>query len=229
MEKANGLSKILYALIACLILAFMTTGCMTTGPKYSGWLDHDYSKLQPDPEYEGAMIWLAPDNVIKNYDKMMFDDVAIHVDPNIADDREKIDPEVINDFTSYFKEALIKEFSKDYEVVDKPGKGVVRIRTALTAVQLTKKDLKAYQYIPVALVLTTASEVAGIRNKLAVFNMEGIAQDSLTGEVLAMVVQRHAHETSIQTAEKMTAQEAYPTLDYWVQKAKKKFDRAHGK
>ncbi len=229
MEKANGLSKILYALVACLILAFMTTGCITTGPKYSGWLDHDYSKLQPDPEYEGAMIWLAPDNVIKNYDKMMFDDVAIHVDPNIADDREKIDPEVINDFTSYFKEALIKEFSKDYEVVDKPGKGVVRIRTALTAVQLTKKDLKAYQYIPVALVLTTASEVAGIRNKLAVFNMAGIAQDSLTGEVLAMVVQRHAHETSIQTAEKMTAQEAYPTLDYWVQKAKKKFDRAHGK
>ncbi len=230
MKKRGVLSnRLIYAIASCLILAFMLTGCTTTKPKYSGWLETDYTKLKEDPEYPGAMFWIATDEVLKKYDKVMFDDVAIHIDPELGEDREKVDPEEINKMTSYFKESLTKEFSKDYEVVDRPGKGVVRMRTAITAVQLTKKELKAYQFVPVALVLTAAGEATGMRNKMAVLNMEAVAMDSLNGETLAMVVQRYASETSVQTAKEMTIEAAKPVMDYWAQKAKKKFDRAHGK
>ena len=230
MKKRGLLSnRMISAIASCLILAFMLTGCTTTKPKYSGWLETGYTKLKEDPDYPGSMIWVTTDNVLKTYDKVMFDEVAIHVDPELGEDREKVDPEVINQMTSYLKESMTKEFSKDYEVVDRPGKGVVRVRIALTAVQLTKKELKAYQFVPVALVLTAATEAVGMRNKMAVLNMEGVAMDSLTGQTIAMVVQRYSAETSVQTATKMTIEDAKPVLDYWVQKMKGKFDRAHGK
>ncbi len=229
MKKRNVSNRIWYAMAACLILAFLSTGCTTTKPKFSGWLETDYTKLKEDPDYPGSMLWITTDEVLKKYDKVMFDDVAIYIDPEIGEDREKVDPEVLNQITSYFKESLTKEFSKDYEVVDQPGKGVVRMRTALTAVQLTKKEMKAYQFVPVALVLTAAAEATGMRNKMAVMNMEAVAMDSLNGETLAMVVQRYAAETSVQTTKEMTIEAAKPVMDFWAKKAKKKFDRAHGK
>ncbi len=229
MKKAIVFNQIGFAVAACFILAVLSTGCTTTKAKYSGWLKTDYNQLKEDPESPGAMLWIATDEILRKYDKVMFDNVAIYVDPEIGEDREKVDPDVINQMTAHFKEALINEFSKDYEVVEKPGKNVARVRTALTAVELNKKDLKAYQFVPVALVLTAASEAAGKRNKLAAVNMEGIAQDSITGQPLAMVVQRYAAETSVQTAQEMTIEDAKPVLEHWAQKAKGKFDRAHGK
>lgn len=229
MKKTKLSNHIWFTVAACLILAFLSTGCTTTKPKYSGWLETDYTKLKEDPDYPGAMFWITTNQNLKQYDKVMFDEVSIHVDPEIREDRQRVDPGEINQMTAYFKETLTKEFSKDYEVVDKPGTGVARVRTALTAVQLDKKDLKAYQFVPVALVLTAATEAAGMRNRLAVINMEGVAMDSLTGETLAMVVQRYAAETSVQTAQEMTLEDAKPIMDYWAKKAKGKFDRAHGK
>ena len=77
--------------------------------------------------------------------------------------------------------------------------------------------------------LTAAAEATGLRNRVALMNMEGVAIDSLTGKTLGMVVQRKALETSVQTPEQLAAKDVYPTLDYWAQKAKAKFDRAHGK
>lgn len=228
MKKRSTLAQICLAVATCLILTFLSTGCTTTKPKYSGWLETDYTKLKEDPESPGAMFWIATDKELAKYDKVMFDNVAIYVEPNITEDREKIDPELINQMTEYFKQTLIKEFRKDYQVVDKPGQGVARVRTALTAVELNKKDLKVYQFVPVALVLTAATEAAGKRNRLAVINMEGVAMDSLTGQTLAMVVQRYAAETSVQTVQEMTLEDTKPVMDHWAQKAKFKFDRAHG-
>lgn len=229
MKKTSGSNKIWYALATCLIMVFLATGCTTTKAKYSGWLETDYTKLKQSPEDPGAMVWLTTDEELGKYDKVMIDDVAIFVDPDLPEERERMNPDVINQMTTHFKQILTKEFSKDYEVVDKPGKGVVRMRTALTAVELNKKDLKVYQFVPVALVLTAATEAAGKRNRLAVVNMEGIVQDSLTGKTLGMVVQQYASETSVQTAQEMTVKDALPVLEHWAQKAKKKFDRAHGK
>lgn len=228
MKKRSVSNRIWSAMAACLILAFLSTGCTTTKPTYSGWLETDYTKLKEDPNTKGAMMWID-EKGLGTYDKVMFDEVAIFVSPEIGEDREMVDPEVINQVTAYFKETLTKEFSKDYEVVDKPGTGVLRCRTAITAVELNKKDLKAYQFVPVALVLTAATEAAGMRSRLAVLNMEGVAVDSLTGDTIAMVVQRYAAETTVQTTKGMTVEAAKPVLDFWAQRAKKHFDQAHGK
>jgi len=230
MKKRDVLSnRVVYAIASSLILAFMLTGCTTAGPTYSGWLKTDYAKLTEDPEHEGSMTWIESNEVIKNYNKVMIDPVVVYIDPDIGEVDQRADQEVIKKITAYMRDTLVKEFSKGYEVVDEPGKNVVRIRMAITSVLLTDKELTALNYIPVALVLTAAGEATGIRDNLAVINMEGEVLDSLTGRRIALVVQRKALETGVQSTEELKAKDVYPTLDYWAKKAKKKFDRAHGK
>lgn len=230
MKNRSVLSnRMVYTIASCLILAFLFTGCTTTKPKFSGWMETDYTKLKEDPDFEGSMVWIESEGALGKYNKVMVDNVAIYIDPAIEDNREYVDTEVIKRITEYFKASLIKELSKGYTVVSEPGKDVLRLRTAITAVELNKKDLKARNFIPVALVLTAAAEATGLRDRVALINMEGVAIDSLTGKTLAMVVQRKALETSVQTAEQLTAKDVYPTLDYWAKKTKAKFDRIHSK
>lgn len=217
------------AMIVLVVVAFLFAGgCTTsTGKNYSGFLI-DYSKLQPDPEFEGIMISLDSNETLKNYDQFIVDPVSFYLSPEIKAEAKDLDPELIHKVTTYFRSALISELKETYAVVEKPGKGVVRLRIAITGVEVKRKDLKLYNLIPVSLVLTTIGEATGIRNSLAVMNMEGEALDSLTGRRVGLVVQEKAHEVSVKNQADLKAQEIFPLLDYWALKFKRKIDQIQG-
>lgn len=191
----------------------------------------DYSQLQQDKEYENAMVRIASDGVMKKYTKFIVDPASFPLSQNIeiAEDIDKIDPATVNEVTLYFQAALINAIKENYEVVEKPGPDVAKIRTAKTGANVARKNMTPLNFIPVALVLTAAGEASGLRNMLTVINMEGEVSDSLTGRRVAAVVQRGAHEVSVQKPEDLKGKDAYPTLDFWAEKVKKRLDGIHGK
>lgn len=78
-----------------------------------------------------------------------------------------------------------------------------------------------YNYIPISLLLTAAGEVTGIRDSVALMNMEAELLDNLTGNRMAAVVQKYSHETPVKNPQDLKVENVYPILDFWAKKVKK--------
>lgn len=209
-------------LMACVMLLslMISAGCTSSKPSYSGFLN-DYSKLQPDPmEKEGAMFWINPDVSLKTYKKFIIEPISFRFSPELEDQAKNVDEAVLNDISKYFKDAIANSLAPEYSIVDESGHDVARLRIALTSVNVSRKDLKLYQYIPVALVLTGVGEATGMRDSLGILTMEGEALDSISGKRVAAVVQKKANEVDVKKQDDLTAADVYPTLDYWAKKMK---------
>jgi len=110
--------------------------------------------------------------------------------------------------------------------VDQQGPGVARLEVAITAVGAENAPLKAYQYIPVALVVQGVKTVSGTRTQDAEISTEMEVLDSQTGTRLAAVVKsgQGTKVTKIkQGSEKgkhiVTLDDVKPLLDSWAEAA----------
>lgn len=208
-----------------LTAAFAAVGCGSKNLKYSGFLD-SYDKMAPDEMDKGDMFWQDPDVSIKSYTKFMIDPISFHMSPELQETSGELDAELANKMAAYFKETITKTLAPEYEVVENVGPDVGRLRIALTGVTVERKSLKAYQFIPVALVVTGAMEATGIRDRVTVLGMEGELLDSTTGKVLGAVVQQSGTASTAKNMEEVSERDVYPTLDHWAQKLKKRLVNA---
>ena len=227
MKKRNrNIKSSISVLIAGLSLAL--TGCTSNSTisqsEYSGWLQDDYVMLQQDKDHAGSQHWIHSDETLSKYTKVIIDPVKVH---KVTETDFEVPQKVIDETTLYLQEALEKQFSKSYDIVTDSGPKVLRISAVISGTELTKQDLKAYNFIPVSLVVNLAKEAAGARDRVAIISMEAYARDSLTNDKIAMVVQKSAQNTSVQVANDMTADILTPTLDFWAIKAKERMDSAH--
>jgi hypothetical protein len=203
--------------LICLFLA-TSMGCTAKDPAYSGFLK-DYSKLSADTMGDkGATYWQAPGVSLKTYRKFIVDPVSLHMAPESREETLKVNSAVANNLTAYLHKQLVAELSKKYEIVDRAGADVARIRGAITSIDVKRKDMKVYNFIPAGLVLTGVGEATGIRDSIGVLSMEGEITDSLTGKPVAQVVQAQGVEVDVKKEEDYTEKHAYPTLDFWAQK-----------
>ena len=202
-----------------LLSSMMLVSCGGSKVQFSGYL-HDYSKLKP---FENGFRWINSNTDFSKYTKIIVEPVTFYVGGSLSEQDVKTNPDNINKITDYFHTAIVREFSKNFEIVDKAGPDVMRAKVAITAVQVQAKDLEAYQYIPVMLVATGAAEVAGLRDKVAVISMEGEVLDSLTGRRLGAVVKSSSKETTIKDVDSLTAQDIKNILDHWATVARINF------
>jgi hypothetical protein len=216
--------------VAALVAAFLG-GCATTAgdrtsqvsgaipaEMRSGFLP-DYSKLREVPGEKGKLRWIAPDLDRGKYRRFIVDPVESRV-PLAYQDKVRPNPEVAAAVTTYFRDALVRELRTRYEVVEKPGAGVARISTAITAIHPTAKQLEAWQYLPVAMVVTGIAEASGARERNVVVYVEGEITDSLNGKLLAEVMQgRVAEEGGVRRIEDITPETVKPVLDFWAKDA----------
>ncbi len=219
-----------------LLAAALVAGCATTAGDgaakpsggipmelRSGFLE-DYSKLQPVPEEKGKWRWIAPDIDRARYRRFMVDPVEARVPPGYRDEVQP-KPEVVARVTKYFREAIIRELRTRYEVVDEPGAGVARISVAITAIQPSARELQAWQYLPIALVVAGVAEAAGAREKNVVVYMEAEITDSLNGKLLAEVLQgRVAEQGGVRRIEDVRPETITPVLDFWAREGVRHLD-----
>lgn len=210
------------------MLVLVVSGCATT-MKGTGFLD-SYAGFET--RSDGSMRYVAPGEGMKAlgaYDRIMIDPVAVWYDQGA--EYRGINPDELKAITDYFHSAMVRAVSGRYKVVDKPGKGVLRIRSALTGIEKKKPERGALGYIPVAFVLSKGVEgarsLAGKTIYIAEASLEAEAVDSETGKRIMAVVTKHPGEKfEAAEGEQLSWENLQGALDYWAKRLREVLDEA---
>jgi hypothetical protein len=206
-RPARVASTLLIAGAAAVILP----GCGDKIAADSGFLS-DYSRLEASSYVDGALWWQSPDYNLGKYQKFMFDPVVVHFAP--SDSGGSVDPAKMEELTTYFNSQLEEVFSQKYQVVSKPGPGVLRCEAAITDVELGNTVLNI---IPQA-------KLTGVG--LGGASCEAAGFDGQSGTMLwEMKETRKGSQFSLKGANPLD--NAKQVIDYWVERFRRHADAAH--
>ena len=153
------------------------------GEGFSGYLT-DYSKLKPNPKYEGrSLVYVlrGPTRNIHQYVGVIVEPVAVYFATNA--DAGKIPDRGRTALAEYFRQAVTRSIAPDFPVLQKPGALVLRLRSALIGVDIGGAVPESVKSTDPGASLDTMLNIG----KVAV-EMELV--DSETGEQVAAVVDR---------------------------------------
>ena len=205
--------------ILALLIAAMTSaawGAREVKPKdFSGWMD-DYDSLVFS-ENLNAFVFFNEEKRGK-YDKILLQSVTVY-----ARDA-KTDSDIANQATDYLTSA-VRELLEERDVLaTEPGPGVLRYHMAITGVEKSKEELKAYKEIPVSALFRGAKAATGNLNTYIDAMFEAEMVDSVTGERAAAIVRRGIGETEKKSGDELTFEDVKPTLDAWLESYGKTLD-----
>jgi len=176
----------------------------------SGFL-RDYARLQEIKDSAGKTIrgWLSPKLTPDNYNALLIDPLVFYPEPR---PNEHVSAEALQQMLAYSNDVLKRTLSKRFNVVDRPGPGVLRLRVAFTSVAAKGEGLKPYQLVPMAFVVTMAK---GGPAQRAFIVAEVEATDSVSGQLMGMRVKTGTGERLAKIGDKdaITLQTVKPLLD----------------
>lgn len=200
-------------IIPLLVATALLSGCATnkvSENKYSGFLN-DYSTLKPSKEDKDNLVYMSPDINWSEYNSIMVDKVLI-ITP---DGEQKTDGKLLVAIADKF-EALIKQnISKQFQVVDVPGNGTIRLQAAITSVYSSYNDMKGYQYVPIAAAVTGAKRGSGIEKQSARVMAEFKLIDSVDGQLLAQGIDLKAGKEKQDKDSEILLSDVVPILEQW--------------
>ena len=207
------------ASLTTIAIAAALAACGGTPPKNSGYLGDDYALLKEAKDPLGAPLqrFISPDFTPAKYNALMIEPFGLYPEPRPS---ENVSMGAINDIRDYINNSLRAKIGAKVQVVDKPGPGVARLRGAITALNAETQSLKAYQYVPVAFLVTAAKDAAGGgRPEDARIFVEVEIQDSMTGGRLAVAVREGTGEVLKQARggdKQVTLDSVKPVIDKWI-------------
>lgn len=175
--------------VALLASSVALMGCAITKQssdvETSGFLG-DYSKLKAGQEGEALLVYLNPTARWSEYDKILIESVTLWRDAETDD----LPAEEAQRLTDYLYAAFHKELGRDYQIVDMPGPGVLRLRAAVTETKGAKVVMNTVtSVIPQLRLLATLGGMAtGTAALVGKAGVEAELTDSLSGERLAAAV-----------------------------------------
>ena len=101
---------------------------------------------------------------------------------------------------------------------------MLRLKVAITAVEKSKEDLKAYNFVPVAAVFRGAQAATGNVATYIDAMFEAEMVDSVSGDRVAAIVAKGIEETEKRSGDELTFEDVKPTLDKWVAQYSKTLD-----
>ena len=204
--------KILVALISLSAVGVLAGGA---GQKagHTGFLKN-YAQLKPDPKVDGALRYVNPKRNLKQYDRFLIDPIAVYFAP--AAKGAGIDPAKLKELTDSFRSELEKALTKNYKVVSAPGKGVMRLRIAITDVDESEPLLNIHPFMKL-----TGAGLGGA-------SMEGEGIDSLTGERIGAIVETRSGDRMSLGSGLSRMGHAKQVMRYWVERFLKNLNKAHG-
>jgi hypothetical protein len=193
MGRVHSVPRAVLALAVLLGLSLTVAACATTrqtrSVERSGFLG-DYSDLQPGEEGQAQLVYIDPRADFSIYDAVLIDTVTLWHDSDLS----KIPAEERQALTDYLYSSLQRELSKSFQIVDKPGVGVLEIRAAITEARGSKVVANVVTSVVPQLRLLSAA--AGMATDTQVFvgqcGIEAEIRDSLTHYRLAAAVDERA-------------------------------------
>lgn len=175
----------------------------------SGFLA-DYSMLKDAKDASGDKVkrYVSPKFKPGAYQAVIIDPTQYYPAPEPT---EQVSAHTLIDISNYVDRGIHDALAAKMTVVSQPGPGVLRIRPAITAVAGKKTARKAYQYIPIAFVISAAT-----RGDSANLGVEVAVEDSVTGERLAALVRSGVGAQLSGKDAKLSLTDVQPLLDKWI-------------
>ncbi|NOR42715.1 MAG: DUF3313 family protein, partial [Gammaproteobacteria bacterium] len=211
-------------IFTALFVVLLMAGCAskpTAKPgEFSGYLGN-YDKLTEYTDEKGLRVlrYVNPKLKQGSRTKIILDDIVFYppVDDAAlaeADPKGQITKEALMKIRDYANEALQREVGKVMTLTNQPGPDTLRIRIALTGVSTSTQELKAYEYIPVGLVIAGIATAIGERDIDAFVITEGELLESDTGERLFMSVRKSKAVARLKdTEDPLTADHVRQVID----------------
>jgi hypothetical protein len=151
----------------------------------SGFLS-DYARLQPDTDNSDLLIYWKNKDIFKNSTKFIIDPVVVYLLPEA--EQRAIDPADLDKLTQTFTDAIKNELTDScvYQVVTKPGPGVLEVQIAITNVEPTKGAKNATvkgAATAASVALAPGASLVVPRLSVGKVSIEGEIVDSASGQV----------------------------------------------
>lgn len=210
---------------ALLITAALLWGCASTPPPSQTGFLGDYSQLQPAPDREGVMLYVAPGADLRPYTKLYFDPVQVQAAP--APDQPPLPPDVLNRIGGQFQASLRQALEPAYQVVAAPGPDVLRVRSAITHIQPAKPEAGAIDYLPFKAVYNVGREAAGAGPRVAEMQAEIEVLDP-SGKRLVAATTTRKGDQDLPQGDRITWEALPPITDYWASNFRTRLDQLRG-
>ena len=216
---APRISRTFARSVLCALIACAATACVTEGEQQQATkvvktsFLRNYDELQAGKEGQALMRYRDPSVDFSKYDKIKLDPVTVWT--NERSNLATLPADEIQSLVDYLGAALRDRLSKDYQLVDRPGPGVMRLRVAITeadgspAVAGTVSGDGPLAHLiqgsrKLATGTTTFVDRAGVEAELL---------DSLTEQRLAAAIDRRVVTTSAQSWD-----DIHKIFDFWSDK-----------
>ncbi len=221
----KNLCKLFLVTVISLCLTLGCAGQKLAVENYSGFL-LDYSKLKPDPAGGTAKLYFKPGVDFKQYNKIMLDQVRFYFMADAAD--KGINPDVMKELANTFDKDVIEALGEAYPLVTKPGPDVMRVRVAITNMELSFRAANAITSVVPEGLVTGKVNTGGIGKETGVgeIRMEFEMLDSQTNQLIAGGVDRRSGGNSDSIHKFETADAAFK---FWAQRLRRWLDEVHGK
>lgn len=195
MDRPSSFASLWAALAAMAFFGWGTTAVADAMPQpgsYKRVLSHP-ERLQPVGGDSTALRWIDASVDFRRYDKVLVERIRVRLDA----DSSSIDPSDLKSLTDYFHASLVKSLDPRYQVVDKPGPGVLRVRITLVDLVQTKPEISvAVLVIPYSTVpdLIMSGASGGPLGSAPYLGRTGIAAefiDGAGGQVVAEYAETH--------------------------------------
>jgi hypothetical protein len=188
----------------------------------SGFLA-DYSKLAPAADNPSTKLWINKDVDFKPYQQVMLDQVEVWVSP--GSEYKGASPDVLKRMADSFTDSFKKSLQPGYQLVDKPGPGVLHIRLAITGINLVKPGFKPTNVLPVMIVFRAASGAMDAKNVVLTAEMEVLSADN---KVVAAAVSTGTGDKTVDEKKDITWKDLQGITDKWAKGLRRRLDDARG-
>lgn len=207
--------------VAGLALATGVAGCAVTqqasvsGENYCPFLGPSLcAKLTPGTSGQIDLRYVNPDAQWTQYKKVLIEPVSFwgSEDTTVSAADQRI-------LTNFLYQALESQLGQKFQVVDKPGPGVMVVQAALLDATTATPGLRSVSLVEphVRAVATLKYLATGTYPFVGSASAEAKITDSLTGQVLAAGVSKRVGGGSVKAADQWELGDAENALTYWAQ------------
>ena len=175
----------------------------------------DYSQLEPHPEDDGRFRYINPNIDASKYNKFIVDPVAINLSKEGKE--ANIDPEEVKKLAIFFREKMVEELGKGYQVVNSACPDVMRVRTSISEIDKTNPLLNVH---PGTKIMGGGLGGAGAEMELV---------DSQSGQIIGAAIDNDKGSRLSIGAGLTWYGHAEEVMENWAEDLKKKIDELHGK
>ncbi|WP_277458143.1 MULTISPECIES: DUF3313 domain-containing protein [Methylococcus] len=224
LAAARGFQGILSVIAGIGLL--LVAGCATTqkaelkpGNLKCAFLGSDCSKLSPGPEEGAALRYNYPKAEWTRYNKVLVSPVTFW-----GGDTTPVPTLDQQELVNYFNEKLREKIGEKMQLADRPGPGVLKLEVAMTDAETATPMLRSISMIvPQAHMLSNLKYLAtGTFPFVGGAQAEAKVTDSVTGQTLALAVDRRIGGGSFTSGFQWQWGDAQNAIDAWCERAANK-------